>query len=222
MSCTCPEQCRKGINYTNGFQGSWYSYFPWDRDKKGALSETPSVLTQCFKLPQMPTWRYMAAVILVFPEGVQGFHLAFLLTCSPHLQGLNHQFPPVSPTWLLAAPCFHNHQRDGELTFQKTEWELCFALWICSFCVLLWACMDGLWLDLRFEIEFLWTPLGARKRMEWQRDCWSLTPACCWLLSSLLVVALNKTALSLHLLWTCLHSQSLRDALFNQGMCPSS
>ena len=159
----------------------------------------------------MLTWRFVAALTLVFPEGVQRLHLAVPIIPNPHYQGLNHQFSPMSPTCLVAAPYFHNCQRDGELSFEKIECRLCFACKCVHFVSLAWTCVDGLWLDLRFEIEFLWTPSGARKRMECQRDCWSLTPAYWWLLSSLLVVALNKTALSPCLLWTCLHRQSLRD-----------
>lgn len=101
----------------------------------------------------------LLALILVFPEGVQGFHLALLLIPNPQPQGLNHQFPPMSPTWLVAARWFHNHQRDGNLTFQKTEWRLCVALWICSFGVL--GLGLGGWPLIGFEEIWDWIPVNS-------------------------------------------------------------
>lgn len=117
-----------------------------------------SWLVLCLKLPQRLTWRFVAALTLVFPEGVQHLHLALLLTPNPYHQGLNHQFSPMSPTCLVAAPYFHNCQRDGELSFQKIECRLCFALWICSLCVLSLDLCG--WALIGFEI-WDWVPVNS-------------------------------------------------------------
>lgn len=158
----------------------------------------------------MLTWRFVTALTQVFPEGVQRLHLALLLIPNPHHRGLNHQFSPhPPPAWWLhhvstAAKGIVN------LAFRRSGVGFGLPCEFVHFVSLAWTSVDGLWLDLRFEIEFLWTPSGARKRMEWQRACWSLTPAHWWLLSSLLVVALNKTALSLSIV-DLPPSQSLQD-----------
>lgn len=114
---------------------------------------------------------------------------------------LSHQFGwGLRPLWWLY------HISVISISFRRPRGDfvlpLAFVLWV-SLVELREA---ELWLDFRPEIEFPWTPLRAGRRMEWQRDWWSLTPAHWWLLSSLLVAALNKNALSLCLLWTGLYS----------------
>lgn len=117
--------------------------FPWGWDKKRALSKTASVVTfpifslaQHFRLPWMPAWSCLAGSHSSVSWGCPGFPSS--PPSSPQLPpaGLESPTSPVSSTWLVAAPCFHNYQRDGKLTVQKSEWALCFALWICSFGVL--------------------------------------------------------------------------------------
>lgn len=97
-----------------------------EAETRKKLSKTTSVLTfpifnlaQHFKLPEMPTWRCIAGSLWCFLRVSRGSGLALLMVCNSHSQGLNHQFHPMSLAWLVAAPCFNNHQRDGKVTFRK-------------------------------------------------------------------------------------------------------